>query len=656
MKSIKSIILLASILSVILVLSPIPASASSSNLSPSPSTLNLIVGSAGSGIHITYSGSISPPSGAVSCDVSVSFVSGFGLTPKLDGNPTCDIYNKYVSIPITFDGAYNGQTGTYNPISYVTVKYYNVNGTFITSETLYSNPITINKVTLDVNVPGNPISGSPHYDYTPDNPKTGQTIRIYVSSTVVLTVQTSQPADVSAQLILRYYQSTIGTHTENFEIPAGTTTTNIYIDNADISAPLHYQILSGDGSMVIAEGDIDLPSYTSASAENVMFVLEQPYTIASVDPNSNTVTVVGGVYVMSIPSSGSLTVTMSIGDASNSTTITESGMVTLTIQTSGGGSSGTYSVVYSGSYGSVSITVPFSAMTSRISTGGVVTNIFYYTFIVIITASFTASIAGFLLRRPDLMSSGLLGMASSILIFIIPTVMSYVIQLLFATGVSNPAHISNINMMNLGNAVDRSVQYTTNMAIAYGNELRNIAITLLGIIAALAGIASGVGIIGWLTGGALSQFIGKVAGEFGAQLIMISVYSFLAGYMLKVLAYVYPIVLNTVLIILFFTVVVYAIYASFTGNIGQAYGPIIQFSILILAILLVPPMLGTIDELKNTSGVGKIPMPFPINKVISSIPNPFFWIATSLMQIVILVTIMYMAFQRLVTILGGGGG
>ena len=631
------------------------AKAESDTLSPSKTTLNLVLGSAGSGIHITYSGSVSPPSGTVSCNVSVSFFNDFGLRPKYDGSPYCSS-SGYISIPITFDGAYNGKEGTYRPISSVTVKFYDVNGTLLDTKYLTVDPITINKIELTVSTSGNPISGSLHYAYTPENPRVGQTIRIYTSGDVNLVVQADQPPDVDAQLQIRYYQSTTGSNTKPFTITAGSTTTTVTIENADISAPVHYQILSGDGSFVIAEGDIDLPSYTSGEAIEARFVLMQPYSVAPVGQSSDTVTIYGGVYVLKMPESASLSVTLQVGGNSNSTTVDSTGMTIIQVTASPSDNSGQYSVVFNAGGQPISFNVDFTISASNLYSGGLVTNIFYYTFMVIIGASFTAAIAGFFLRRPDLMSSVLLGMASSVLVFMIPTLMAYALSLLFATGVSDPAHVGNINMMTLGGAIDRSVEYTVGKAIDYANSLKNLAIILIGLIAALAGLASGVGIVGWLTGGALSQFIGKVAGEFGAQLIMMAVYSFLAGYMLEVLAYVYPIVLNVVLIILFFTVVLYAVYAAFTGNIGQVYGPIIQFSILILAILLVPPMLQSIDDLKNTPGIGRIEMPFPINKVIDSIPNPFFWIAASLMQIVILVTIMYMAFQRMVAILGGGGG
>jgi len=624
-------------------------------LYPSKSSLNLVIGSDGSGIHITYSGAVSPPSGAASCSVSVSFISDYGLTPKYDGSAYCDKYG-YVSIPITFTGIYNGKGGYYAPISLVSVNFYDANNTFLGTTYLTVNPITINSVNLSVSSSISVLPNSMKLSVSPSSPTVGQTITIYTKGDANIVVQANQPPDVSAQLLLYYYQPNGVNATKPFTIYSGKSTAVVTVSSIDLSSPVEYQILSSDRSFVVSQGETN--SQPPENAVNIQLMFMQPYIVAplgNTTPNAP-VKVYGGVYVFNFPSSAQLMVTLLLGNSNNNksptVSITKSGLTTIEVDNVNPSvTSGQYSVAFSMNGLSTNFVVPFSLSTTRTYTGGLISKLFYYTFMAVIGASFTATIAGFILRRTDMMSSGLLGLAASVLVFMIPTIISYAISMLFATGVPDPEHVGNVNLLTLGDAVDRSITFTESKALWSASFLRDIAIILLGIIAALGAVSVLSGIIGWLTGGALSQFAGMILGEFGSQLIIMSMYSFLVSYVLEVLAYIYPIVLNVVLILLFFTILIEAMYAAYTGNISQIYHPIIQFSILILTIMLVPPIFQTIDDLKST--VGSIPMPPPINMAVQSIPNPFFWIAATLIQIGILVIVMYMAFQRMMTILGG---
>lgn len=649
------------IVSIIVLIATLPhvTSYADSNLQPSKDKLNLIVGSAGSGISINYTGTVSVPQNATRCDAYTYFLDDYGLKPHLAGLPSCDANTGYVYIPISFDGAYNGVDGYYYPIINVTITFYDANDTVVGKKAVYVEPIYLNRIGVNVTTPGNPISGNIEYEYTPNKIKPGDVVRIYTSGTVILNVNPKQPPDVDSQLLIKYYQQTTGWKTKSFTVPEGASSTSVFLDGVDLSAKLTYRILSADGSIEVDSGIIDIPTYTSGENEMALIMPEQPYLLPSLS-DENKANISGGVYVETMPEASSVKITLSAGDVSVEKDVDDAGMVfislTLPKPPNNNKISGFYSVTYTGKYGSVSFQVPFEVSGARVFVGGIITKVFYYTFLLIVVSSFLSLFFGFYMRRPDLMTSGLLGMASSVMVFMIPTVIAYVLTLLFATGVPDPAHVGNVNMMTLGSAVDNSVRYTTNVALWYSSKLRLVAMALIGVVGSLAVASAGIGAIGWLTGGALSQFIGRVAGELASQLILMSVYSFITSYMLEVLAYIYPVILNTVLIVMFFTIILYALYAGYTGNIGQIYGPLIQFSIMVLAILLVPPMLGAIDVLKGTPGIGRIAMPPVINKIVKSVPNPFFWLAASFMQIIILVTIMYMAFNRLVSILGGGGG
>lgn len=655
----RKIVIISMLLLVLLTLTTHVTAYADSNLQPSKDKLNLIIGSAGSGIFITYTGTVSVPQNATRCDAFTYFINDYGLKPHLGGLPSCDADTGYVYIPVSFDGAYNGVDGYYYPIANVTITFYDSNDTVIEKKAVYVEPIYLNRIGINVTPPGNPVSGNLEYRYTPDKPKPGDIVRIYTSGTITINIQPEKPPDTDSQLLLRYYQQTIGWKTKSFTIPAGATFTSVSINDVDLSTKLTYRILSADGSIEIDSGTINIPSYTSGESEMSIVIPEQPILIPSLT-NKNEANISGAVYIETLPSGASMKISLSGGGVTVEKDYNEPDMVFISLLLENyqdtSTINGQYTITYSGKYGSISFTVPFKVSGRRMFTGKVVSEVFYYTFLLIIVASFLATTFGFIMRRPDLMTSGLLGMASSVLVFMIPTIIAYVLSLLFASGVPDPAHVGSVNMMTLGGAVDRSVDYTVTSALHYSARLKHLSYALLGVVGGLALASAGVGFVGLLTGGALSQFIGRVAGELASQLIVMSVYSMMTAYMLEVLAYVYPIILNTVLIIMFFTIILYALFAGYTGNIGQIYSPLIQFSIMILAILLVPPMLGAIDVLKNTSGVGRIHMPPGLDRIVKSVPNPFFWIAASFMQIIILVTIMYMAFNRLVSILGGGGG
>lgn len=629
----------------------IPNVSANSNFYPSLTTVNLIPSTPGENIFISYSNHVHIPKNAKRCIVKVTFNNdnNFGITPKIQGKIICNLTSGFVYIPLSFNGEYNGEGGEYNPISSITIKFYNINGTNFATETYYTNPFDIKPVKLSVKVYGNPISGSISYSYYPSNPKIEETITVFPSAPITVTIQTSSPPTEPVQLLFSYNQTSSGITTESFTVNAGVKSMKLKINNTDISAPLYYQILSNDYSYELAQGVINLPSYTHNKYKVAVLTVYRPYAVYSIN-KKNVLSLVGATYIYSLPPSSSISLQMIANGRSNKTTIDKSGVsfITLEVKSKNNTLSGEYYITYNGKYGSISFNVPFSTSIAKIFTGGIITIIFYYTFLVLIVSSFMATIFGFLLRRMDIMTSGLLTMASSVIVFMIPTLIAYILDALFASGLQDPAHVANLNMLSIGGAIDRSIEYTVKIALTAGHNLFIIGLVLLGALVTLAFVAAGVGVVGWLTAGALSRFIGGITSDLGGQLITLATYSFIASYLLQALAYVYPIVINLTLMILLFSTVLYAIYGAFTGNIGQAYRPIIQFSILILAILLVPPLLYTIGMLRYTVGIGAIAKIFGW-----TLPNPFFWVADTVLQIVILVFVMYMALQSLVSTLAG---
>jgi len=641
----------SALLLVLLAASLAQVAAAANTLEPNVDTLNLVVGTAGSSIRIQYTGTLDPPPGTAYCRIEdVDLVADYGLRPTVE-DKGCLVGRQSLWIRIGFEGAYNGEEGEYRPVSTVTVAFYDANDNLIDTHYYSADPITVKPIELTVTV-SSVNTNTLSYTVHPEEPEIGAPVRIHTVGEVTLSIQLSSPPDVATTLILHISQPTGYTYTSTVNIPEDEIAVQATF-MADVSAgTATYTLKSADGGLIIAQGEVEIPA--AGEADFVSLILQPPLEVGEGLGGK----ILNAMFYVSQITSGALTVMVTVnGVAENSLVVTEPGVYNFEVIVPKDTEylSGRYMVEYNGRYGTITFEVPFYGESSRgIATGTLVKTVFNMTFLVIVVASAMATTLGFFLRRPDLITGGLLGMSSAVLVFMIPTLIAYVITLLIQSGLHAPEELdyTGIAMHNLGDKVAGAIDWTSRKAAYYAANLRLIAGIILAIIGLLA-VASGIGgFIGIITGGALSQFLGRVLGELGSQLVIISLYSYFASYFLDVLAYIYPIVINTILVAMFFVILVQALFAAYTGNIAQVYQPVIQFSLLVLMVLLVPLILESVDYIQDN--VKAIPMPEPINRVVESIPNPFFWIAAAIFKIVLLASVMYMAFNRLVAVLSGG--
>jgi len=617
----------------------LPAEAQTApKLTPYPAELRLVAGTPGPAIEkleYYYSGPLQAPEGAVSCELSLSFIDGFGLRPKPHPNLNsfCILLGGtwHVKVYIAFDGVYNGGGGLYKPVS-VELKFYYANGTLAGATNLDVEPVEVKPAQLWLvyrshsNV--RPISSS--------KLAVGITITVFTSADVRFDVMADGALTAPAQVVIRYSQEGLGPASKQVTIEAGRMYAEVTLESLDVTRPLNYEIVSAEGAFHIRNGTIDLPSQVGGDKVRLSFMLLRPYIVRLGNETEGRVTVRWGVYIteFSAPSHVQLAVKISVGDREDTQRFGPGSAGTLIRfkleNVDPSATSGTYEVKLEGvPPPGWSATVQFS-LVPPLRLGGVIKNLFQLIFMAIVGASAAATLAGLFLRRPEMMSAGLLGMAAATMVLMVPTLMAYALSLLFAAGLQDPAQVGDVNMMTLGEAVDNSIKYTQDMAVEFGERLIDLGKFLLGVIAAAAIPARVLGLSGILV-----------------TLFSWAMIAFFVGHALKVLAAVYVVVLNVVFVILFLVVVVQALFAAFTGNIGQAFGPVVQFSVLTLIVMLVPSLLATIEQMKGEEVLLTLP-------VVGDIPNPFFWLAATLLQLFILVMVMYIAITRVVAVLGGG--
>jgi len=646
-------------------------------LRPSKSELNLIAGTPGSTIQpITYTGSVALPNGTVSCEVRVFPLDIFGLEARPE--PSCTIDSSgpapvaRITVQVSFGGVYRGGSGSLVPFTAYLV-YYDERG-WSSFMSLEVEKLRVNQVGLSIKAE---VSASPlRAAFYPPSPKVGETILIYTAGDVIIKAVVDRRPDVAVQLVLRYEQPTPGVSgVAQFTIGQGASGEVVVATLRDVSVTsvLRCWVLSGDGSVEVASGVFDLPR-TIQNKMSAGIVLLQPYATIKYERQREIVVVKGGVLVVSFsgPERASVNVTLAVAGKRATVSIgpgNANQIIMFNVTDVGRDvSSGTYEVAAKAQdLVRGSVTVPFQ-LAGAFSLGGLIGRLLQYMFLILVGSSGMAIVLGLFLRQAAMVNAGLLGMAAATLVFLVPTLIAYVLSLAFATGIQDPADVGNVNMLTLGSAVERSITHVTNNAREIASRLASYATYLILAFIPLALLSI---IVNALSG--LAQFV-----------LIWAALSFFAAHLLAVVGYAYAVVVTVAFIILFFAAVLYALYAAFTGDIGRALWPVMQFSMLVLVVLLVPPILATIETIPERAdcliplhigrmikdAVSKIPLFGDIlGKIIDfiagllgvdldnwvlCIPPVFQWVAVTIVEIIILMAVMYTAINRVVSTLGGG--
>lgn len=612
---------------------------------------------------VTYSGTDSdPPEGAVSCTVDVIPQGAFGLNAEVYGDIACNPYTGSVSIQLLLKGVFTG-TGEpgggvkYVPISSASITYYDENGVTLKSEsisvvslTIYSAELLVENEPTKIEIDGNIGVGK-----IPSIPQFDEAIYFYTTGDILVPIYVNPPLSQSTEITITYSQAFLPSRTVTLTINANTPSVVASLRNVDLTQTLTVTVY-GVGDKILAEANIDLPRVVqlyniTTTDENieltsVRLVVGTPIVISTVDTTSVEVP----VYIYKISPNTNVTIKVELGNnAVVSKTYSQPVFDYISVNTD------LLSIIGT----SYNVIISVKGAETRLSTGiynkitlygGIVEKAFLMAFLFLSVASFVAIVAGLILRRPDIMTNGVLGLASTVIVFMIPTIITYLLIVLFRAGIPNPVNIENVTVMNIGSVIDRSLLYTSMLAIKYGNTLIFIAKTLTIAILGLSAISAGSKIISLILGSALSAVISG----YLSILITISILSFFAGYLLIIIGNLYPVVMSIVLVILLFMILLYALFSAFSGNFSQVYIPIIQFSVLTFAIMLIPSMLSAVDEVRVVSDELIIDLPDFIQELIGRIPDPFFWLVSAITQIFILVLVLYMSLTRMLSLVSTG--
>jgi len=638
-------------------------------LTPSRPALNLVAGTPGSAIPpITYTGSVPLPNGTVSCEVVVTPYGSFGLEVRAEPSCTLDSTGPTpvarISVLVAFDGVYRGGSGGFRPFS-ASLVYYDGSG-YSSFMPLEVAEVNVNWVRLSIRAEVASFSLKPAF--YPPNPGVGGTIRIYTVGDVIVkaAVEGGQP-DVATQLVLKYEQPPPGiSGAVAFTIGQGASGEVVVatLRNASVNDPLRYWVLSGDGSVEVASGAIDLPNTVPNKISGGIMLL-QPYATIEYEEGKEVVVVRGGVFVTGLSGQGEVRVLLAVGGMSSDVVIgpgDTNRIIMLEVRNVNKGATSGFYMVNAAAPGlsQGSVTVSFS-LGGAFSLGGMVGRLLQYMFMVLVGASAMATVSGYLLRQAGMVTGGLLGMAAATLVFLVPSLIAYVLSLAFAAGIQDPVGVGNVNMLTLGDAVERSITYVVSQA-------REIASTLLAYATYSISIVFTISAF-------LSIFIGAFSALAQAALMWAAI-SFFAAHLLVVMAYAYGVVVTVAFLILFFAAVLYALYAAFTGDIGRALWPVMQFSVLVLLILFVPPILASIKAIPEKADC---PLALPIGEMITNVPGiglvvgfisglfgvdlkevkicipPILqWVAVTIVEIIILASVVFVAINRVVSALGGG--
>ena len=634
----------------------------SSELTPSVAEFRMLRGTDASKLGtVTYTGAVSTSVAWDYCSVDVVTSPSRGGIYAEIVEKKCEKSGKdaIITIKIAVKGTYTGEDFDWYPFSSVKIDFYG-NGTVVDTQYPSIVPIHIKEVKInriDFDTP--PIDTSKiSYIINPGTDVNAPTtITIATSADVNLVAELTDYLSVPTTVEVRYIivsQSPGSTSTSKsayITFSTDSLTTKFTLSGVPLTSPLPIQVVLNE--ITLYTTTLDVPSKASEiNVGGASISAAPPIQFWEKQQNYK---VISQLYINQL-NGGSLTISMVINNTyvAGPQTYSSPGPVNLEVSLPGRQDviSGYYEIVYNGPYGPAPRVVVRFSTSYAVTTGGILRSVFYNIFMFIVSAGFTGLVIGLFLRRPDLQSAGLIMLSSGVFIFLIPTLMGYVVTLAThvkvgnQAGIEDPIGASNLTITNLGEVVDRAIEYIQNKAMYYSSFLFNTALFVLGIVGVLAAVTIGGGILGWLTGGALSQFLGQVLGALGSQLISFATMSIMASIFLKVLAIVFPIFLNVIFAILLFVALIQALFAGFTGSYGQVYGTVISLSVLVLTVLLTPCILATLDKV-----IAEQKITIPVVNI--DIPDIFTQFGLVIVQIILLTMILAMAFQRLMATLSG---
>jgi len=596
---------------------------------------------------VTYSGSYNPSNTSwTTCSVSYTVTSSSNINVSVtESSCTKNGDVPVITIKARITGTYMGESSFY-PFSQVIVKLQDSSGNTIESRVFSVTPIQFNRVNI-VSVDfdsSNPIAstGTAYY-VTPSQPALDTPITISTSGDVNIIITLSDVPSAPTTLSIKY-----GSSITNVTVDPNNSGTELRatLNNVSLAQPIYLAIYNNGYQIYTAQLD---PSRIVNNVGGVVFIAYSPF----IKWLNNNYVVSGSVGVINIVG-GSLTVQFTVTSPitnTNTTTITSRDIVEISVSlpSSISAVSGYYKIIYTPPNGgsSIEIDIPFSA--SKTITGFVGLDYMMLSiFVLVMGSGFVSVLAGILLRRPDLLSSGVLLLGSGVLIFIIPSMIVsglYLISNAARIQIPNDIQLTGANtFFGLGNAVQGSINYITESARILANNLRQTASLLVGIIAGLFAASAVSGALSIFLG-PLATFIGQVSASIASQLIQIVFALFMSSVLLDTIAVVYPVLMSLIVITIYIYTTLQILLSSFTGNPHNVIHGVMSLTSVLLMNIIGAIAIASIENLKITEA--------KISLGIIDIPNPFLSFTMGLVELVIISGLMAMAFQRLMAALSG---
>jgi len=617
---------------------------------PSTTYLHLLRYTPGSAIgEITWSGFVVSVGSWSTCKVDVRLVNNVaGLKPELV-SASCSKNDNIAKVTITvkFSGTYQGGDIDLNPFSSINVVFYDSKGNRVSVAPVSAQPIQVTEVKVtDFGFSYNPIDTKTirYVVYPQGKISVPATIYIIPIANVNIKVTLSDYVSVDTTLTVKY--TVLGKqYTTYITIPKINSFATGQLSNIPLNTTVSVTLLIGDKQLLSQSLNVYQEAIKN-SVGPVSFSVDAPYEFWHQEQEFQ---IIGSVSLEQI-SGGYLSVVMyangkkatdilsSPGDTSNNLVVYFSSYQDEI--------TGYYVITYKPIFGTgVKITVPFKT-SFKVSTGHIISAIFYYTFLFIFGAGVVSVIIGLLFGQHGIntIQAGFLLIIVSTLVFLIPTLMGYVLVLLAHSGVQDPIGVSRINVMNIGDIIDKTLQFISMKAMSYSGFLWNVAKYTISALGTLAAGSIGGGLLGLFTGGALSQFLGRVLGTLGSELITLATLSFMASIFLNVLAKIFPIFLNVILVLMLYMTLFRALIAAFSGMGGAAgvMESVLNMSFIILILLVTPMLMSSIDYMiqENYYSIDWGPIHFRF-------PNIFVVFPLMIVEILILTMVLAFAFQRL---------
>ena len=554
-------------------------------------------------------------------------------------------------VAIDLGGAYDGSEMDWYPVSTIVVGFVNSYGvieryyylTWDDIAPLKLTPVSFSLLFSDVGRIGYVVSPNPA-TLSPGQ-RFGTVYSFAPGGTVYYTIVVSPPVTVPVAVTFTWSQGGVS-HSTLVPLSSSQGSYQVALPDVDFVTPLEYRITYGTIVLLTGSDRVgDHVEITKLGFATVQPLRPQWLTVFQAGRPAYKVYAV--VFAPQLQG-GRLTVTISTSVGSTTKTLTAPGTTEYmsSAMSTRRDIQVAYTITYTGPLGSsATLTLTTTLKASEyIEMRAFLAGIWYILFFVAVASGMIMLVIGTLLRQLHYHQAGVMMIASGVFVFLVPSIVAYMVKLLVATGLPDPIGLRYMSAADFPEKLEYSILYIHASAMSLGDKLRNIALMMLGVVAGASALGSlGAGILSWLTAGA-GQILGRVLGELGAQLVTTSFIAFAASAAIKVLGILFPLFIEVLFAVLVIVAWVEALFAIGSGNMNEVLRPIVNVVMLSIVLLVSPPLLAELEVMATTSNAIHLPG-FNV-----TLPNPFVYIVVSIFESLYLTGLLLLGLNRLLSL------